>query len=349
MTVAMGRVLSLGPVSAVASHLVTDPKWATFDGLDHGLALARWDPFDPPVRARLRDRADVLALRVPVGAASTATDHDRVRSVAGGVAQRPDVVGRHVLPRPAVCVPVQARSVPARGAAGGSRIRVAAADPDRNPRLLNGQRPERDLLDPEVPALEAERFPAPESGDDLKALVEQLGACPWISFLPEADKARVCGRERLAGVAQADAEDHPSAGELVDSGCLARDVPRAPARERRDLGAEPDPRGARGDRGEGDPGVARRGRGIALVADVVLEEEAVPPGRLAPLAELGEEARIAALAAGWRSEERRVGKECRSRWSPDHEKKKKKKMILWRAFTDEVWHRHYTLAYRQIW
>src|SRR5882672_12151282 len=27
-----------------------------------------------------------------------------------------------------------------------------------------------------------------------------------------------------------------------------------------------------------------------------------------------------------RSEERRVGKECRSRWSPDHLKKKKKKM-----------------------
>src|SRR5438105_13799085 len=28
---------------------------------------------------------------------------------------------------------------------------------------------------------------------------------------------------------------------------------------------------------------------------------------------------------GTRSEERRVGKECRSRWSPDHQKKKKKK------------------------
>src|SRR5206468_12219175 len=28
-----------------------------------------------------------------------------------------------------------------------------------------------------------------------------------------------------------------------------------------------------------------------------------------------------------RSEERRVGKECRSRWSPDHEKKKKEKHI----------------------
>src|SRR5439155_3742933 len=28
-----------------------------------------------------------------------------------------------------------------------------------------------------------------------------------------------------------------------------------------------------------------------------------------------------------RSEERRVGKECRSRWSPDHEKKKKRKRV----------------------
>src|SRR5688572_31791668 len=29
-----------------------------------------------------------------------------------------------------------------------------------------------------------------------------------------------------------------------------------------------------------------------------------------------------------RSEERRVGKECRSRWSPDHEKKKKRSTIM---------------------
>src|SRR5437868_12009219 len=32
--------------------------------------------------------------------------------------------------------------------------------------------------------------------------------------------------------------------------------------------------------------------------------------------------RASASAAPARSEERRVGKECRSRWSPDHEKKK---------------------------
>src|SRR5688572_32098591 len=34
---------------------------------------------------------------------------------------------------------------------------------------------------------------------------------------------------------------------------------------------------------------------------------------------------IAMTAAVLRSEERRVGKECRSRWSPYHEKKKKRK------------------------
>src|SRR6266446_7236156 len=34
--------------------------------------------------------------------------------------------------------------------------------------------------------------------------------------------------------------------------------------------------------------------------------------------------------AGGRSEERRVGKECRSRWAPDHLKKKKKQRILTR-------------------
>src|SRR5437762_11813530 len=34
------------------------------------------------------------------------------------------------------------------------------------------------------------------------------------------------------------------------------------------------------------------------------------------------------LEAGMRSEERSVGKECRSRWSPYHEKKKKKKLEI---------------------
>src|SRR5687768_18267196 len=38
--------------------------------------------------------------------------------------------------------------------------------------------------------------------------------------------------------------------------------------------------------------------------------------------------------AGWaRSEERRVGKECRSRWAPEHEKKKKHKKNVRLAHT----------------
>src|SRR5438309_9686382 len=34
-----------------------------------------------------------------------------------------------------------------------------------------------------------------------------------------------------------------------------------------------------------------------------------------------------------RSEERRVGKECRSRWSPDHEKKTHASKLRWRLVT----------------
>src|SRR5437899_7454868 len=36
-----------------------------------------------------------------------------------------------------------------------------------------------------------------------------------------------------------------------------------------------------------------------------------------------------------RSEERRVGKECRSRWSPDHEKKKKDRNVVSRTGKDD--------------
>src|SRR5471030_3365135 len=43
-----------------------------------------------------------------------------------------------------------------------------------------------------------------------------------------------------------------------------------------------------------------------------------------------------------RSEERRVGKECRSRWSPYHSKKKKKKTQLPTRTTIPVHHRTHT-------
>src|SRR6266508_5777094 len=37
------------------------------------------------------------------------------------------------------------------------------------------------------------------------------------------------------------------------------------------------------------------------------------------------------FTAGTRSEERRVGKECRYRWAPDHEKKKQVEARRWRG------------------
>src|SRR2546422_10439293 len=51
--------------------------------------------------------------------------------------------------------------------------------------------------------------------------------------------------------------------------------------------------------------------GLAHQRRVGLEQQVVEQHRLAEVEK--------------RSEERRVGKECRSRWSPDHEKKKKEK------------------------
>src|SRR5690242_21942053 len=64
------------------------------------------------------------------------------------------------------------------------------------------------------------------------------------------------------------------------------------------------------------------GMGAAGVRHGGVEGLGVGVGLYAPAIEHGGEVRTAAEP---RSEERRVGKECRSRWSPDHEKKKKNK------------------------
>src|SRR2546430_12596904 len=53
-------------------------------------------------------------------------------------------------------------------------------------------------------------------------------------------------------------------------------------------------------------------------ARLVLESRAGPGGNPAGVEGLGEQAVTAFLLAEARSEERRVGKECRSRWSPYH-------------------------------
>src|SRR2546427_12842991 len=58
------------------------------------------------------------------------------------------------------------------------------------------------------------------------------------------------------------------------------------------------------------------------------------PGKHQPLRRDVEQAELAVVDA--RSEERRVGEECRSRWSPYHLKKKKKKTAVQLALLQEM-------------
>src|SRR3712207_9411931 len=62
-----------------------------------------------------------------------------------------------------------------------------------------------------------------------------------------------------------------------------------------------------------------------VVLHGVLADEQLA-GDLAVVEPLGHEAEHLELSIGQRSEERRVGKECRSRWSPYHLKKKQSKI-----------------------
>src|SRR5436309_13700827 len=70
--------------------------------------------------------------------------------------------------------------------------------------------------------------------------------------------------------------------------------------------------------GEAQLELLREVTGVDGPGDLVLDQECVELGRdLAEVSELRH-----ARLHHFRSEERRVGKECRSRWSPHHEKKK---------------------------
>src|SRR5947209_20253415 len=61
------------------------------------------------------------------------------------------------------------------------------------------------------------------------------------------------------------------------------------------------------------------------VETVGIDRRDIPPEALRHLLALGLAERGPGRADRQRSEERRVGKECRSRGAPDHEKKKKRK------------------------
>jgi len=134
-----------------------------------------------------------------------------------------------------------------------------------------------------VAAVDVDRFSAPQTHEDLQSLIEERGAFPVDGLLSE-------GRElHLRVGAEADAERHPSSGEVIERHRLARNLPRTTTWERRDHRADPNALRRDRDRGERDPRVGHR----RLPADeVVPHEEPVPAGRLRVAREIGVEARI---------------------------------------------------------
>src|SRR5262249_32523689 len=147
------------------------------------------------------------------------------------------------------------------------------------------------LVDMEVLPAERERLAGPEAGEDGEPFVEELRAHVRIQLLAEV---RVAG---VALVADPGADDEPTARERINRQRFACDLPRASPRQGDDLDAEGHALRPHGDRCENDPRVAGRSRRIALVTDVVLEENAVPACLLGQHRELEEKRRVAAGAA----------------------------------------------------
>jgi hypothetical protein len=106
------------------------------------------------------------------------------------------------------------------------------------------------------PATKRERLACPEAGDDLQPLIEQLRPAARVTLLAEMGEARVRD-DVIVHVTEADAENCPALGELIDGSDLARDVPRPSARERSHLDTEYEPACANGDRCEHRPGRTR--------------------------------------------------------------------------------------------
>lgn len=117
-------------------------------------------------------------------------------------------------------------------------------------------------------------FTGEQAGEDVEALIEHPRPSAVVDLLAETAQLLAACVE-----AEADAEDHPAAGQLIDGDHLAGNDLRAPAGQRRHHRAELDPLGRHRDGRERDPRVGRRA-GRSAVADVVPHEEPVPAGRV---------------------------------------------------------------------
>ena len=205
-------------------------------------------------------------------------DHELERRLrAGGRAQRLDLAGE-LGERLGAGQLDRKEPVPARGAADRPPVR-----PDR-------RRPDRDARALERPRLE---LAVPVGLQAIEPFVKQPGTRPRVALLAEAPGVELAG----APAPEPHPEDEPASAEPVEADGLARELVRAPARERSDQCADNQPLGGNGDRGERDPWVGEGADRLA-VAHVVPHEEAVPAARLGALREIGHHARLRQLLEG---------------------------------------------------
>ena len=186
-------------------------------------------------------------------------------------------------------VAVDAGAVPAGEPTADARAAQIAADPDRDPGLLDGRGRQVQPVQVVVAAVIPHGGAGPQRGQDLQALVEPGGP------FGRADGSSGGGEGGVVGCSGSGAEDQPSPGQVVDGDGLGGQFPGLAAGQRRHRGAEPDPGGRGGDDGQAHPRVIG---GQPPVTQVVLEEERVPSRRLGQGSEPGKCGRIAAVAAG---------------------------------------------------
>src|SRR5215213_501609 len=165
----------------------------------------------------------------------------------------------------------------------GLPARPRSDHPDGDARLLNRRRQERHLLEPVMLASIGEQLSAPQPGEYLQALVEQLGPNLPVGRLPDLRETTVLQSP------EPDRQDETPAGEVVDGDRLAGEFPRSPPGRRRQYGPDLHPLRTHRHRGHHHPGIER----IHLPnTDTVPVERAIPTRLLHLTGELSDGARI---------------------------------------------------------
>ncbi len=233
------------------------------------------DPPPPPGGARLGEGGWI---------ATTDLDVEPARGSIGE--QRTDIVRRRLLRRRSGAF-VSATAIPAEDPAADRANEKVAADPDRDPWLLNGPRGQLRAVELVVLAREVHRLTSPQRVDDRQRFIQLLG-----------QYARLAGQERITGIPDPHPENDPASRKVVQGNGFSSQLPRMAARYRRHRGTEGERRRRARHCGQADPRVVRRLCDLALVDEVVLQEDRVPAAVLRHPCELGQAAWIAAWPDG---------------------------------------------------